>query len=150
MDNILGELIKKRRKELRLSYRKLGELTGISHSHISSIEKGVEPKTKKPVNVSIEIVTKLAKGLKVTPDYLLGKVLTSEQTESESFTPTEIIGAAENMNLPQHLKNALDEYKTMDSNEQNARIYRAIDKIKNLDHKDQEALMRIIDSLSSR
>lgn len=88
MSTRLGEIIKKRRKELGLSYRKLSELSGISHSHISSIEKGVEPKTKKPVRPSLEIIEKLAKGLQLDLGELLSEVSTEEITyPNQGFFP---------------------------------------------------------------
>ena len=63
MTNYLGNFIKQKRGNLSL--REFANLIGISHSHLGSIEKGFDPKTGKPVNISLEVLNKLAKVLDV-------------------------------------------------------------------------------------
>lgn len=63
MTNYLGNFIKQKRGNLSL--REFANLIGISHSHLDSIEKGFDPKTGKPVNISLEVLNKLAKVLDV-------------------------------------------------------------------------------------
>ena len=71
MENRLGEYIQQRRKEMGLSLRELGKLCGISHTHIDSIEKGIDYRTGKRVNVTNETFRKLSEVLKVPAAYLL-------------------------------------------------------------------------------
>ena len=60
----MGQRIKLRRKELKISQTELAELIDVSNNHMSSIENA---KTKP----SMDNFIKLCEVLKVTPDYLL-------------------------------------------------------------------------------
>lgn len=61
---IMGNRIKIRRKELKLTQTQLAEMLDVSNNHISSIENGRE----KP---SFEVFLQICEILKVTPDYLI-------------------------------------------------------------------------------
>lgn len=58
MSNELGKYIKEKRG--KKSLRDFASLIGISHSHLDSIEKGIDPKTNKPVSISVEVLKKLS------------------------------------------------------------------------------------------
>ena len=60
----MGQRMKARRKELKISQGQLAEDVGISNNHISSIETGKE-------TPSLDTFVRICNGLKVTPDYLL-------------------------------------------------------------------------------
>ncbi|MDY2594215.1 MAG: helix-turn-helix transcriptional regulator [Oliverpabstia sp.] len=60
----MGQRIKLRRKELKISQTELAELIDVSNNHMSNIENA---KTKP----SMDNFIKLCEVLKVTPDYLL-------------------------------------------------------------------------------
>lgn len=64
----LAEIIKNRREEKGYSTRKLGEITGVSHSEISRIENGLKP------NFSFIILSKICNGLDINMDELLKEV----------------------------------------------------------------------------
>lgn len=170
----IGEILHKRRKELNLSYRQLSNITGISHSHISSIEKGIEPKTKKPVRPSYEVIEKLARGLNVTIDYLLGKVDNPNHVYIEptllgngkgTSMPKEnhnefnkvivtaykkmsddVIAHAETMDLTSKQQTAIDEFKKMPLTEKQQELLEVFEKLKNLPPADREVLIKIIKS----
>lgn len=72
MDNRIGQFVKKRRTELGLSLREFGKLCGMSHTHIDSIEKGVDMRTGREVNLTSATVSKLALALGVTEAELIG------------------------------------------------------------------------------
>lgn len=80
MPNYLGELI----KELRgtMSLREFGKKCDVSHTHIDSIEKGVDPRTGKTVNVTVEMLSKIAKATRTELPYL---VALSTGTSPEEF-----------------------------------------------------------------
>lgn len=90
-DNKLGEFVHNRRVEKDLSLRDLGKLCDISHTHIDSIEKGVDFRTKKPVRITLETLTKLAQGLDVDVQTLIDLSLENTPTpvKDENFTPAE-------------------------------------------------------------
>lgn len=76
----VGERIKKRRKELKMSADKLGELIGKDRSTIYRYEAGeIE-------NMPVEIISKIAKALNVSPVYLMGWD-TEEKVETYSTYP---------------------------------------------------------------
>lgn len=56
---------------------------GISHTQIDSIERGVDPRTGKPVRPTIETIAKLAKGTGVSVAYLAA-LASGEDLESTS------------------------------------------------------------------
>lgn len=60
----MGQRMKSRRKELKISQGQLAEDVGVSNNHISSIETGKE-------TPSLDTFIRICNGLKVTPDYLL-------------------------------------------------------------------------------
>lgn len=61
MPNKLGDLVRSMRgdKSLR-DFAK--QCDGLSHTHVDSIEKGFDPRTGKPVNISFDVLAKLARG----------------------------------------------------------------------------------------
>ncbi len=71
MNNMLGSFVKEHREKEGLSLREFGKLCGISHTHIDSIEKGVDFRTGKPVRVTNETLEKLSRVLDVSESYLL-------------------------------------------------------------------------------
>lgn len=72
MDNMIGQRIKDRRKELRITQSQIKELTGISSGNLSEIENGkILPSSAALINLS--------QVLKCTTDYILfGKSLNFE------------------------------------------------------------------------
>ena len=66
MGNKLGEFIKQRRSEQGLSLRGFAKLCGVSHTHLSSIEKGIDTCTGKDLNITSETLHKLSGALGVS------------------------------------------------------------------------------------
>ena len=60
VSNKLGEFIKSIRGDMSLRY--FAKLCGISHTHIDSIEKGVDSRTNKTVRPTVETLNKIALG----------------------------------------------------------------------------------------
>lgn len=67
--NYIGEYIRKYRGDLSL--REFADKCGISHTHLDSIEKGFDPRTGKPVRVTVETLKKIAKTMGMTINDLL-------------------------------------------------------------------------------
>jgi transcriptional regulator with XRE-family HTH domain len=67
MENRLGEYIKKYRLEHGLSLREFAEKVGISHTHVDSIEKGIDFRTGKHVRLTNETIQKIASVLNKDP-----------------------------------------------------------------------------------
>ena len=63
MNNELGEFIKLRRGNKSL--REFADEIGISHSYLDNIEKGIDSKTKKKVNITTDLLFKLSSILNV-------------------------------------------------------------------------------------
>ena len=59
-NNKLGNKIREARGDLSL--RDFAKKCGISHTHLDSIEKGYDPRTGKPVKVSLDTIKKLSAG----------------------------------------------------------------------------------------
>lgn len=67
----LGAKIKHYRTERKLTMQQLGDLVGKTKGYISILEKGVNPKTKKPLEPSLEAIQSIAKALGVDLDELI-------------------------------------------------------------------------------
>lgn len=77
----IGERIKKRRKELRMSADQLAEILGKNRSTIFRYEKGeIE-------NLPLDILEPIAAALHTTPQYLMGW----EEIENKNDTLTDIV-----------------------------------------------------------
>jgi len=68
--NQLGSYLRKRRGSLSL--RDFAKQCGISHTHLDSLEKGVDPRTGKPVRITTDTLKNIADGLGVDYLYLSG------------------------------------------------------------------------------
>ncbi|HER4796918.1 helix-turn-helix domain-containing protein [Streptococcus pyogenes] len=75
----VGERIKQRRKELKISADFLAEKVGVSRSTIFRYEKGEIEK------VGPEVLKDIAKALNTTPSYLMGWENDQPQTDSETL-----------------------------------------------------------------
>lgn len=68
---LLGNFIQEKRNEMGLSLREFGGLCGISHTTIDCLEKGYDPRTGKPINITNSTFGKLANALNVPVAYLV-------------------------------------------------------------------------------
>lgn len=72
MDNyLLGDVVKRYRAERGLSLREFGTICGISHTTIDCIEKGYDPRTKKPVNITNATFAKLSDAMGIPVSILV-------------------------------------------------------------------------------
>lgn len=90
-----------REKRGDLSLREFAKLCGnISHTQIDSIERGIDPRTGKPVCPTIETLAKIAKGTNTTAAYLMALA----NNEENIFDPTKLSNyvelPAENKRIP--------------------------------------------------
>lgn len=67
--NYIGEFIRKYRGEMSL--REFADKCGISHTHLDSIEKGIDPRTGKPVRVTVDTLKKIASTMGMSINDLL-------------------------------------------------------------------------------
>ncbi|MFV0518463.1 MAG: helix-turn-helix domain-containing protein [Aminipila sp.] len=63
-----------------ISLREFSKKCGISHTHLDSIEKGIDPRTGKPVRITTETLKNIATGLGV--DFLALAALSEEMDYS--------------------------------------------------------------------
>jgi transcriptional regulator with XRE-family HTH domain len=113
----IGELLKKIRG--RDSLREASEKTGLSHSYISLIEKGVDPRTKSPLKPSPETLKAYSDGYGYPYDELM-KAAGYLQTEDEPKNETEldrkkkeIINFIRSSNDPKEIELTLEVVKKM-------------------------------------
>ena len=70
----LGDLIAEYRVSHDLSQRQFADRCGLSNGYISMLERGVNPKTQKPITPTIPQLKKLADGMAMTISEILEKV----------------------------------------------------------------------------
>jgi len=71
MNNTLGNLMKTKRKELKLSLRSAADLIGISHSYLSMLEKGLDPRNSMPIKPTPETLKLISKAYDVDYNLLM-------------------------------------------------------------------------------
>ncbi len=59
--NDFGEEMRRARLERGLSLREASALVGISHTYLSALENGIDPKTKKEIVPSLDVIFKVCK-----------------------------------------------------------------------------------------
>ena len=69
--NYIGDYIKQYRGDVSL--RDFAKKCDISHTHLDSIEKGYDPRTGKPVRVTVDTLKKIAKAMNMSINDLLLK-----------------------------------------------------------------------------
>lgn len=102
MINRLSEFIRSKRGTLSL--RDFAKMCGnISHTQIDSIERGVDPRTNKPVRPTIDTLKKLSLGTGVTVAYLAA-LAADEDIPGEKIqsTPPRRRGLVRNSFSPPH------------------------------------------------
>lgn len=98
MINKLSEFIKMKRGDMSL--REFAKLCGnISHTQIDSIERGIDPRTSKPVRPTVETLSKIAKGTGVSVAYLAALANGDDFTDNDE----------PKKKIPKDLKKILDE-----------------------------------------
>lgn len=98
MINKLSEFIKMKRG--KMSLREFAKQCGnISHTQIDSIERGIDPRTSKPVRPTVETLSKIAKGTGVSVAYLAALANGDEFNGNEE----------QKKKMPKDLKKILDE-----------------------------------------
>lgn len=71
MGNKLGEYLRKERKANNMSLREFSEYLGISHTYLSKLENGVDPRTGKAVSPTIETLKQISKAMNISLEKLL-------------------------------------------------------------------------------
>ena len=71
MDNKFGVFLHELRKKDNSSLREFSERLGISHTYLDKLEKGYDPRTKKPVAPTVETVNMIADSLKMPREELM-------------------------------------------------------------------------------
>lgn len=84
--NELGLLLKTLRG--KMSLRDVAQISGLSYSYISSIEKGEHPKTKAPVNPSPDTLKRLSKCYNYPYSNLMKKAGYIDDIDDESIYET--------------------------------------------------------------
>lgn len=100
----LGDLIEQYRKELGISQRQFAIKCGLSNGYISMIEKGMNPKTRKPITPTLSQLKKLADGMNTTVMEIMEQVedmpVTIDMQANEKPTPESESGlSAEAMSI---------------------------------------------------
>ena len=91
--NKLAKFVREKRDGMSL--RDFAKLCGdISHTQIDSIERGVDPRTGKPVKPTVETLAKIAKGTGVSIAYL-ATLANNEDPDASYYTDPETAALAE-------------------------------------------------------
>lgn len=87
--NLLGNKIKELRGDTSL--RDFAEKIGISHTYLSSLEKGVDPRTNKPVNVTADTIIRIGDKLGINPHELFALDLEDKSERNFSYSSHEVV-----------------------------------------------------------
>ena len=86
----LGEFIKKYRTDHDMSMDKFSELSGISKSYISLLEKNRHPKTGKPIMPSIKCIRQVSDCVHIDFNMLFSMLNGDEPLSEEEPAPTSV------------------------------------------------------------
>lgn len=93
--NKLSKFVREKRGDMSL--RDFAHLCGdISHTQIDSIERGVDPRTGKPVKPTVETLAKIAKGTGVSIAYLAA-LANNEEPDATYYTDQETARLAQEL-----------------------------------------------------
>lgn len=67
----LGEIIKQYREKNNLSLREFAERCGLSHAYIAKLEEGIDPRSGKKIEPTLETVKKVSEAISMPLDELL-------------------------------------------------------------------------------
>lgn len=67
----LGDIIKEYRLDHDLSLREFSKKCGLSHTYIDKLEKGVDPRSQKPVEPTLDALEKISTAIDLSLDELL-------------------------------------------------------------------------------
>jgi transcriptional regulator with XRE-family HTH domain len=79
----LQEFLIQKRKELKLSLRDAAKLIGMSHSYLSTLEKGIDPRNNVPVKPTPETLQLISNAYGISYNYLMelaGYITTNTNT----------------------------------------------------------------------
>ncbi|OSA69851.1 helix-turn-helix domain-containing protein [Clostridium botulinum] len=130
MNDLQAFLINKR-KELKLSLRNASKLIGISHSYLSTLEKGIDPRNNAPIKPTPETLQLISNAYNTPYEYLMemagylnytsnnGKLTKKDEKEIEKILneTKEKLGNAEGLMLngelatPEAIQSILDAMK---------------------------------------
>lgn len=80
----LGEIITQYMNENDLSLRDFAEKATISHTYVGKLQKGIDTRTNKPIEPTLDVIEKVAKAMSMTLQELLkaiGKIPSSSDSE---------------------------------------------------------------------
>jgi transcriptional regulator with XRE-family HTH domain len=106
MNNLQNYLINKR-KELKLSLRNASELIGISHSYLSTLEKGIDPRNNTPVKPTPETLKLISTAYNVSYELLMKLTGYLEQDVSpkpSSKEPTSVLSEKDERDIEKRIE----------------------------------------------
>lgn len=103
----LGELIKEYRNKNNLTLREFANICGLSHSYINLLEKGVDSRSNKPVEPTLDTIEKVSKAMGSTSEDILKE--TGFIVNEPSTTKTSL-NINEQEQLDKEAKNILDNF----------------------------------------
>lgn len=80
----LGDIIKEYRLDHDLSLREFSKKCGLSHTYIDKLEKGVDPRSQKPVEPTLDALEKISAAIDLSLDELLtllGKINSNSKVD---------------------------------------------------------------------
>lgn len=85
----LYTIIKTKRKKLNLSLRDASKLIGISHSYLSTLEKGIDPRNDAPVKPTPETLQLISKAYNIEYNNLMEKAGYIQSAKNEVLGNTQ-------------------------------------------------------------
>ena len=136
----LSDLIKNYRRENKLSQRQFAAKCNLSNGFISMVENNANPKTQKPITLSIKSMKRISDGMGLTIDDLI------ENTEDVPIMLSDIY----NEEMETELFRWLDNIDILGNDEISPKKRELIEAIKCLDDSDLDVIQAAADALIAR
>lgn len=129
----LYEILLNKRLELRLSLRDAAKLIGISHTYLSALEKGKDPRTNAPINPTPDTLKMISKAYNLPYEHLmqlLGYIVITQEPQETTFIKKDEDGTSIDIS---HLLNKAKVLNVKDKKDIAKQVERMINNIEDVD-----------------
>ncbi len=142
----LGELVSNYRKEHKISMDVFSDMSGLSKSYISILEKNEHPTTGKPVSPSVDAYKKIASAIGMSFNDLLAIVEDNISLEDDLVEKNTYGDHKKNLEYFQDKPEILETYKEIYENETLQLLF---DSARDLEPEDLEAVIKHINLIKA-
>lgn len=106
----LGEILTQYMNENNLSLRDFAEKANISHTYVGKLQKGLDPRTNKPIEPTLDVIEKVAKAMNMTLQELLKSIGKIPSYSDSEYTIALHDNRGYDEELPEEARKEIDDF----------------------------------------